>query len=248
MVVISLLTILVARTAYEVRRSHGSMTWVGLAWAGYTAAILLQMQPVRELVLMEFGAEMIAGNCVLFATSALLMAHLTYVRFIFLRAHGLIKLKAKKKKVAKPKAKEKAKAKSEPKQSKPTKSKSKPTKKSASKSASKKASSSKSKTDPEPHEEKVAGKKSKSKKQQSSVVVEEFSADTDNDTSEETPAQLSLKEMAAASRSKAKTSKAAQHWQEPEDEGEEELEGIIKMSRGQRKKLRKQQRNHKRAA
>lgn len=245
-VVISLLTILVARVVYEVRRSHGSMTWMGLAWAGYTAAILLQMQSVRELMLMEFGPEMVAGNCVLFATTALLMAHLTYVRFIFLRAHGLIKLKAKKKKVAKPKAIVKAKPKSEPKQSKPTKSKSKSTAKSASKSTSKKSSSSKSKTDSEPREKKVAAKKTKSKKHQAPSVVEEFSGDADNDIEMNKPVQLSLKEMAAASRAKTKASKASQYSHEPE--GEEESEGIIKMSKAQRKKLRKQQRNRKRAA
>ena len=250
-IVISLLTILVARAVYEVRRSRGSMTWMGLAWAGYTAAILLQLGPVRESVLMEFGPEMVAGNCVLFATTALLMAHLTYVRFIFLRAHGLIKLKAKKKKVAKPKAKAKTKseAKSESKESKQTKSKSKSTK-STSKSTQKTASPSKSKTAPEPREKKVAAKKSKSKKQQAPPVVEEVAADADNKSQKKKSAQMSLKEMAAASRAKAKASKTNQsnrdHSQDSEDEYESQ--GVIKMSKAQRKKLRKQQRNRKRAA
>ena len=255
-IVISLLTILVARAVYEVRRSRGSMTWMGLAWAGYTAAILLQLPAVRESVLLEFGPEMVAGNCVLVATTALLMAHLTYVRFIFLRAHGLIKLKAKKKKVAKPKAKVKTKAKakakseakSESKESKQTKSKSKSTK-STSKSSQKTASPSKSKTDPEPAEKKVAAKKTKSKKQ-ASPVVEEISGNKDNESQKKKSAQMSLKEMAAASRAKTKASRNSQsnRDQSQQADDEYETEGVIKMSKAQRKKLRKQQRNRKRAA
>ena len=244
-IVISLLTILVARAVYEVRLSQGSMAWMGLAWAGYTAAILLQLQPVRESVLLEFGPEMVAGNCVLFATTALLMAHLTYVRFIFLRAHGLIKLKAKKKKVAKPKAKVKAKAKSQPKESKQTKSKSKSTK-STSKSTPKTSSKSKSKTDSEPREKKVAAKKTKSRKQ-ASPVVEEVSADAGNESQKKKSAQMSLKEMAAASRAKAKADSKSNQKRNSQ-EIEDESEGVIKMSKAQRKKLRKQQRNRKRAA
>ena len=251
-IVISLLTILAARAIYEVRRSCGSMAWMAAAWLGFAAAALLQLPAVGDLVLIEFGSEVVAGNCVLFATAALLMAHLTYVRFIFLRAHGLIKLKAKKK-VAKPKTKAKVKAKAKPKtkvESKP-KSKTKAKPKSSSKSKTGEAAPAKSRkktaaksTDKAADrtketvtasDKKVAAKKTKSNAKSSAPKGDKKKSSQDT-----------LKEMAAASRAKEKAQ--SNRGASAEVEEDFESEGIIKMSKAQRRKQRKEARNRKRAA
>ncbi len=241
-VLASLLTILTVRSLYEVRRSRGSMAWMGVAWLGYALAITFQLPGVRSGVLLELGSEMVAGNCVLVATMALLMAHVTYVRFIFLRAHGLIKLKAKKK-VAKPKAKT-TKSNSAKSKKKSTKSTSKTAEKDTEKAAQK-SGKSKTQTDAS-RDKKVAAKKTKNRKTKSAPVAPETAEE------KQPKRKLTLQEMAAASRAKEQAQSSNDDYQtDYEDEQDEGSEAVIKMSKAQRRKQRKenkQNRNRRRAA
>ena len=247
-ILISLLTILVARVIYEVRRSRGSMAWMSAAWIGFTAATLLQLPALGDLVLIEFGSKLVAGNCVLFATAALLMAHLTYVRFIFLRAHGLIKLKARKQ-VAKPKTKSKTKPKPSAKakassKSKSAKSPTKPNKATKKKKAAKPTDQPEVASDSS-EKKKVAAKKETQSRAKLAAAANDATEKTEKAQKKKSSKDM-LKEMAAASRakSKAQTSRAAS----AAAEDEHEPEGIIKMSKAQRRKQRKAARNRKRAA
>ena len=257
---ISLLTILAGRVIYEVRRSQGSMTWMAAAWLGFTAAVLLGLPAVGETIPLEFSSRSMAGNCVLLGTASLLMAHLTYVRFIFLRAHGLIKLKAKKK-VAKKKTKPKAESKAESKAKPKTKAKAKPSSKSKSSKTSIKTKAPRKKkavddqtdndqstTADEPEVVASSSKKKKASakkaKQPEVRLAPETSEPSENPGSKK---KLSLKEMATASRakSKAEADRAAAAALEEENE----LQGVIKISKAQRRKQRKEARkNRKRAA
>ena len=250
-IVISLLTILAARVVFEVRRSRGSMAWVSTAWLGLAAAGLLHLPSVGESLPLEFNSRSVAGNCVLFGTASLLMAHLTYVRFIFLRAHGLIKLVAKKKVTKKKVAQTKTKSKPKPKAKSSSKSNSSKTstttkKKKAAKPAEEVDEQSQIAAADSSEKKKAAKKKAKRTKVKVAPETKDTTEVAGKTESKKTP-RLSLKEMAAASRAKAKAqsnrvSKAAE-----EEEGDSE--GIIKMSKAQRRKQRKDSRkNRKRAA
>lgn len=244
---IAALSILVGRGLYEVRESRGSLAWVVLVWLGYSAATILQL-PEANSSLVDLKPDMMVGNCVLVATIGLFMAHLTYARFIFLQAHGLIKLKVKKKKVAKPKSvktkpvakKKKATTESEDE----SESKKKTTKKVAAKKSTKTAKPKTSKTktaaktDSKPETKPAKKSAKKVAAAQPAHPIEE-----PEDTSEKQSPKLSLKEMAAASRAKDKARRDAKMQEE-----EEEPESIIKLSKAQRRKMRKAKRNNRRAA
>jgi hypothetical protein len=83
------LTLLVVRGLYEVRESRGSLAVVVIVWVAYSAATLMQIPAIRDSMVVDY--QMVYGNLVLFATSALLICQLTYARFVYLHAHGLIK-------------------------------------------------------------------------------------------------------------------------------------------------------------
>ncbi len=93
------LTVLTVRGIYEVRASLGSLVLVIFVWSAYVAAIVLQYPATTE-ALADLGPNTMLGNCLLFGTTGLFLAHLTYARFVFLDAHGLIKPRVKAKKVA----------------------------------------------------------------------------------------------------------------------------------------------------
>lgn len=93
------LTVLTVRGIYEVRASLGSLVLVIFVWAAYVAAIVLQYPATKE-ALADLGPNTMLGNCLLFGTTGLFLAHLTYARYVFLDAHGLIKLRVKVKKVS----------------------------------------------------------------------------------------------------------------------------------------------------
>ena len=257
-IVISLLTALAARTIYEVRRSRGSMAWLSVAWLGFASASLLQLPAVGDLVPSKLGLKSVAGNCVLFATAGLLMAHLTYVRFIFLRAHGLIKPKVKKK-VAKPKSKKKVKAETSAKPVSKTKAKSKAASKSKSEEAAPAESKKKTATKPAAkvakqakpdaadatQERKLAAKKTKQSKAKQVHATDDAPVIAGK-TQQKKNSQDLLKQLAAASRAKAKAQPNRAVAAAAEED--HESEGIIKMSKAQRRKQRKEARNRKRAA
>jgi hypothetical protein len=82
------------RGIYEVRASLGSLVLVIFVWSAYVAAIVLQYPATKE-ALADLGPNTMLGNCLLFGTTGLFLAHLTYARYVFLDAHGLIKLRVK---------------------------------------------------------------------------------------------------------------------------------------------------------
>lgn len=91
------LSVLTVRGIYEVRASLGSLLLVIFVWSAYVAAIVLQYPATKES-LADLGPNTMLGNCLLFGTTGLFLAHLTYARYVFLDAHGLIKLRVKSKK------------------------------------------------------------------------------------------------------------------------------------------------------
>ena len=238
---VSALTLLVARGLFEVRESRGSLAWVVLVWLGYSAAALMQLPTIDES-LTDLNPDMIVGNCTLVATIALVMAHLNYARFVFFQAHGLIKPRVRRQQLVQPKsvAKPKKKAKAKP------------------KAASKAPDEAKS-TEPQP----VAGpsKKPKKTKPQRPKVTQAKVSQTKRDEKTAKPltdsgpeirggtsgngrsAQDVLKELAAASRAKQQVTPELEEYDE-----EHETEGVIKMSKAQRRRQRKANRSRKRAA
>lgn len=88
------LSVLTVRGIYEVRASLGSLVLVIFVWSAYVAAIVLQYPATKE-ALADLGPNTMLGNCLLFGTTGLFLAHLTYARYVFLDAHGLIKLRVK---------------------------------------------------------------------------------------------------------------------------------------------------------
>ena len=265
------LSLLVARGLYEVRKSRGSFALVVVVWVAYSVAAVMQLPAAKES-LVNLGSEKVMGNCILFGTSALLLAHLTYARFIFLRAHGLITVKVKTKRAKKKKTKVPPKKKATTKTAttktaatKTTKAKStrsKPNKSAAAKTKSK-SKTSESETDSQKSKStKVAASTSKRATKSTAKSKPAATSQANKKTTkpastaskktgkaeEKSPSEL-LKELAAASRAKAaaesaKTSAKTTTSQQEEESGE----SIIKMSKSQRRKLRKQNKQQRRAA
>lgn len=100
---ISLLTMLVARGIFEIRESRGSLALVVFVWVAYAGAALMQ-QPALDPAMVGVDREMVLGNCFLLGTVGLMLAELTFARFVFLQAHGLIKPRIAKAKKTKTKA------------------------------------------------------------------------------------------------------------------------------------------------
>ncbi len=86
----SFLTLLFARTAFEVRKSRASLALTALACLAMIAVSVIQLPAISPAVA-KFGGEILLGNCSLFAIVCVLMATVIDARFVFLEAHGLIK-------------------------------------------------------------------------------------------------------------------------------------------------------------
>jgi hypothetical protein len=93
------LSVLTVRGIYEVRASLGSLSLVLFVWLAYVAAIVLQY-PLVDEALADLGPNTMLGNCLLFGTTGLFLAHITYARYVFLDAHGLIRPRGKSKNVS----------------------------------------------------------------------------------------------------------------------------------------------------
>ena len=85
------LTGLVARGLVEVRSSRGAIVAVLFVWFAYAGAILMQLPHVKNGVVLEY--EPVYGNLILFGTTALLLSIFTYARFVYLQAQGLLVMK-----------------------------------------------------------------------------------------------------------------------------------------------------------
>ncbi len=95
-----LLSTLVARGLFEVRTSRGTFACVVLVWIAYSAAAIMQL-PAVQPAMVQLNSDLTMGNCLLLATTGLLLTHLTYARFIYLQANQLIQPRAAKSKAAK---------------------------------------------------------------------------------------------------------------------------------------------------
>lgn len=97
------LGIIVIRMLFEVRASKFSLAAVLLVWLGFVGCIVLRNTELPSDIAW-LDQKTAYGNCILLGCVGSLAALTIYARFVFLHAHGLIKLKQKVKKV-KPKAK-----------------------------------------------------------------------------------------------------------------------------------------------
>ena len=86
---ILLLTSLVVRGAYELRASRGALFCVLCVWAAYGGAWVLQLPSVHSQMVDD--ARLYRGNFSLVASATLLLTLVIYFRFVFLRAHGLVR-------------------------------------------------------------------------------------------------------------------------------------------------------------
>lgn len=226
------LSVLMARGIYEVRESRGSLALVIFVWVAYSVAAVLQLPAAKES-LVGLGCDTMIGNCVLFGTAALFLAHLTYARYIFLDAHGLIAQQVNNEKaseriaVAEPKATKQQKTAT----TNPT-----VTTKSKTRSIAEVAETTGAKFS----EGKQSRKTRKSKSAAANTTVDPQTANTAPSTSDV------LKELAAASRAKeqskrhASTQLSPSHFDQDDD--------TIKMSKSQRRKQRKLEKQRRRAA
>ena len=241
---LSAITVLMGRGAYEVRESRGSFALVMFVWVSYSIAAVLQM-PATQRSMAGLGAETMIGNCVLFGTTALFLAHLTYGRYIFLHAHGLIPQRVKKEKLAESNL---AKPKRQPKTKKQTVSK-KPAAKT--KAAARKKTPTVVAEDSGPRSRQAKqthkSKASKSKTTAKPKVSSNQSSVKPTANEDKSPSDV-LKELAAASRAKEKSKNRSRNQHNDSYLDEEETEGVYKMSKSQRRKQRKMEKQRRRAA
>ncbi len=92
------LSLLFVRGLFEVKESRGAFTMVVIVWLAYTSATVLQIPALKNSLVVDYNA--VYGNLILFATTMLLLSQLTYARFVFMQANGLIRLKVAKERVA----------------------------------------------------------------------------------------------------------------------------------------------------
>jgi len=86
----AILTLLLARTAFEVRKSRAALSLTAIAWLAMIAVSIIQL-PAISPVAANYGGEILLGNCSLVGIVAVFMAMMFDARFVFLEAHGLIK-------------------------------------------------------------------------------------------------------------------------------------------------------------
>lgn len=90
---LALLSVIVARGSLEVRESRWSLSLVVLVWCAYGAAMVLRLPVLQPVManLDESNVQVTCGNLLLVGTFAVLIAHLVFVRFVYLQALGIIK-------------------------------------------------------------------------------------------------------------------------------------------------------------
>ena len=85
-------TLFLIRYLMETRYSYGTVAWAGLAWLAISASwaspeVLKAFSPNVDHSLVN---DLALGNGLLVAAAASLLANLTYARFVFLRSNGFI--------------------------------------------------------------------------------------------------------------------------------------------------------------
>ena len=101
---LSLLAIIMVRMLFEIRDSKAAFSMLVIAWLAIAISTVLNTQWAENRI----GSQELAiasPNAVLVATISLMLAHLLYVRFVYLHAHGAIAVKkrvATKSKISRP--------------------------------------------------------------------------------------------------------------------------------------------------
>lgn len=109
---LSLLAIVMVRMLFEIRDSKAAFSMLVIAWLAIAISTVLNTQWAENRIGSQ-ELSMAYPNAVLVATISLMLAHLLYVRFVYLHAHGAIAVrkrvtaKAKVARPARPVAKEK---------------------------------------------------------------------------------------------------------------------------------------------
>lgn len=250
-----LVSLLLIRYLMEVRSSPGTVAWASLAWLAIcvgwgTPEILSAFVPELNQASVQ---NLALGNGILVAAIATLLANLTYVRFVFLRSNGFIHSKpkqikakqslpfrpfrertnARRERVSRKAAAEESTDDLSPVATEPKKPRRKTTPKAPAASKPKVAKTSKAK---KPATKPVAKPEPAKKTSVAAAPAEEKSVDP--------PA----KQISVSASERLKQLAAATRIQKTPEQAEEQAPDIIKMSKAQRRKLRKQQKKQNRAA
>ena len=257
-IAIGFASLFLIRYLMEVRYSYGTIAWAGLAWLAICTSwaspeILKAFSPNAG---QSLANDLALGNGLLVAAAASLLANLTYARFVFLRSNGFIKAKPKqiKSKAAFPfrpfrdrtderrtRANRKAAAVVEKEAATAEKLVVQQTKKSNRKEAAESRTASKAK---KARTTKAASPPKPVAAPEPVNVRPAVEAPVIADQPEPPVKQVSL----SASEKLKQLAAATRIQKTPDQSGDRETPSTIKMSKAQRKKLRKQQRNQNRAA
>ena len=248
-----LVSLLLIRYLMEVRSSLGTVAWASLAWLAIcvgwgTPEILSAFVPELNQATVQ---NLALGNGILVAAMATLLANLTYARFVFLRSNGFIHSKPKQIKTKQTlpfrPLRERTNARRErvsrnaaeestddlaPAATEPKKPRRKTTKKAPAASKPKVAKTSKAKKTAT----KPVAKPEPAKEPSVAAPAEEKSVDPP------------VKQISVSASERLKQLAAATRIQKTPEQADEQDPGIIKMSKAQRRKLRKQQKKQNRAA
>lgn len=88
-VALVILAALAGRVLYEVKESRASVAMFVLAWLSLAISVALQTEWAGNQIA-AFDRQLVLGNSYLVSAVALLIGHLFYTRFVYLHAHGLI--------------------------------------------------------------------------------------------------------------------------------------------------------------
>ena len=83
-----LLSLFVIRGLFEVRASKGTLALLSMGWIALTASVCIQVPYVKSTL--AFDYETCRGNMHLIGVAFLLMAQITYARFVYLQVKGLL--------------------------------------------------------------------------------------------------------------------------------------------------------------
>ena len=242
------LGLLILRMLFEVRISSVSLLCVTMVWAGFVSCIVIRNMGLPEQ-LAFVDSDIAYGNAILIGCAGVLVSLTTYARFVYLHAHGFVKIATKTKKVKQPKAaskkKEKKKAAKPPKaktttaaskEKKAAASKPAPAKKSeVKKPATPKVASSTPKTKPAPA--------AKTKPAPAPKVAKPVAK-----TSATPKAKPATKPAPLAAKMKQAAKQQVTYDADTELDYHEEDESILKMSKSERRRQRKLARRAKKAA
>lgn len=258
-----LASVFVVRVLFEVRYSYGTVAWVAFAWVVFgfaTLVPLLSGEPQNaggELLFGWLDSTLLVGNAMLIVAVSALMANLTYARYVFFRANGMIKPRMVD--VAAVEAVSGDDAVVAPKENGKSKVKKRVATKTETVPKKTKSAKPKRKAAPKPAATRTATAKPAVASESKATIATPVAKPVVKATPAVQPtaqpvaapptgnlsASEKLRQMAAASRAKQAAAEAAPVAPQEASSGHEKT---VKMSKAERRKLRKQQRQSKRAA